>query len=147
MTFQFLYQWASLTVLLATVGGAIWRGGLPERVAASAMGLAWIGTAVVYNSHQLRGFQSGPMFVDMALLLVLLVIALRSDRWWPMWACAFQALNVVLHIALAADAVLWRWAAWVASSYFSYLTMFSLLLSLIGRRRAVSPTDAASPLT
>jgi hypothetical protein len=147
MTLQFLYQWASLTVLVATVAGAIWRGGLPERIAAGAMAMAWIGTAVVYNSHQLRGFQGGPMLVDMALLLVLLVIALRSDRWWPMWACAFQALNVVLHFALAADAVLWRWAAWVASSYFSYLTMFSLLLGLIGRRRVASPTDAASPLT
>lgn len=147
MLFHFLYQWASLLVLLLTAAAAAWRGGWPERLGAAAMVLAWAATAVVYNSIQLRGFQAGPMLVDLVLLLALLYVALRSDRWWPMWACAFQALNVVLHFALAADHVLWRWAAWLASSCFSYLAMLALLVGALGRRRALAATDAASPLT
>ncbi|HJV41698.1 hypothetical protein [Caulobacter sp.] len=147
MLFHFLYQWASLVALLVTVGAAAWRGAWPERFGAAAMVVAWVASALVYNSILLRGFQVAPMLVDLALTLALLYVALRSDRWWPMWACAFQALNVVLHFALAADDVLWRWAAWLASSCFSYLAMLALLCGALGRPRAPVPTDAASPLT
>lgn len=147
MLFHFLYQWASLAALLVTAGVATWRGAWPERAGAAAMVLAWVASALVYNSIQLRGFQVAPMLVDIGLTLALLYLAMRSDRWWPMWACAFQALNVVLHFALAAEHVLWRSAAWLASSCFSYLAMLALLCGALGRRRAPDPTDAASPLT
>lgn len=147
MFFHFFYQWASLLVLAATATAALWRGHWPERFGAGAMVAAWIATGVVYNSIQQRGAQTGPMVVDGLLMLALLFIALRSNRWWPMWACAFQALNVVLHVAMMADAVLWRRAAWIASSCFSYLAMLALLCGALGRRREAAPTDAASPLT
>lgn len=147
MHLSFLYQWASLIALLVTVAVAFWRGGWHERLGGGAMILAWVATALVYNSIQQRGAQIAPLLVDLALMLVLLYSALKSDRWWPMWACAFQALNVVLHLALMADAVLWRRAAWIASSAFSYLVLLALLLGSLGRppRRAVAPPDAASP--
>lgn len=147
MFFHFFYQWASLLVLLTTATTALWRGGWPERFGASAMVVAWIATGLVYNSILQRGAQIGPMVVDLLLLVALLFIALKSNRWWPMWACAFQALNVVLHVAMMADAVLWRRAAWIASSCFSYLTMLALLCGALGRRRRPETTDAASPLT
>lgn len=147
MFFHFFYQWISLLVLAATAATALWRGGWPERLGAGAMIAAWLGTGLVYNSILQRGAQLGPMVVDVLLLLALLFIALRSNRWWPMWACAFQALNVVLHFAMLADAVLWRRAAWMASSCFSYLAMLALLCGALGRRRPLETPDAASPLT
>jgi hypothetical protein len=147
MHLSFLNQWASLIVLLITVTVAFWRGGWHERLGGGAMVVAWLATALVYNSLQLRGAQIAPLLVDLALMLVLLYSALRSDRWWPMWACAFQALNVVLHLALMADAVLWRRAAFIASSVFSYLVLLALLLGSLGRpsRQASVPADPASP--
>lgn len=147
MLFHFFYQWASFAVLLITVSAAFWRGGWPERLAAGAMIAAWLGTALLYNSILQRGVQIAPMIVDALLLSVLLFIALRSNRWWPMWACAFQALTFVLHLALIADAVLWSRAAWMANSCFSYLTMLALLCGALSRRRATASPDAASPLT
>lgn len=147
MFFHFFYQWASLIVLLVTAATAFWRGGWPERLSASAMIVAWVATGVLYNSILLRGTQAGPMLVDVMLMLALLFVALKSNRWWPMWACAFQALNVVLHFALLADEVLWRRASWIASSCFSYLAMLALLFGALGRRRDAAATDAASPLT
>ncbi len=147
MLFHFFYQWASLGALLIVACVALWRGGWPERVAAIAMTAAWLATGIVYNNILQRGVQVAPMVVDALLLSVLLFIALRSNRWWPMWACAFQALTFVLHLAMIADAVLWRRAAWMANSCFSYLTMLALLCGAIRTRRAPAPTDAASPLT
>ncbi|MBU4433731.1 MAG: hypothetical protein KKC14_04860 [Alphaproteobacteria bacterium] len=135
MAFHALYQWASLMALVATCAAAAWRGGWPERSAAAAMALAWIGSAVVQRSLQLWGLQTGIMIIDGLLLLVLLSIALRSDRWWPMWACGFHGLGVLLHVAVMIDTDIWGRAYYVAGAIFSYLTMLALLVGALGRRR------------
>jgi hypothetical protein len=144
MFLHFIYQWASLIMLAITVVVGLWRGGSPERVGAVAMVGAWFGTVLVQNSLQRWGLQTGVMLVDAALLAVLLYLALKTDRWWPMWASGFQAMNVMLHLAVLADAKVWGYSYFVAGAIFSYLVMLSLFLgSLRARRRP----DAASPLT
>lgn len=135
MGFHSLYQWASLLALVVCCGVATWRGGWPERSAAAAMVLAWIATAVSQKNLQLWGPQTGVMIIDVLLLAVLLVIALRSDRWWPMWACGFHGLGVFLHIAVMIDADIWGRAYYVASAIFSYLTLIALLLGGLARPR------------
>lgn len=149
MTFTALYQWANLLALLLSTGVAAWRGRGPERIAAAAMLLAWIASALSHDATQLFGPQGTIMVIDLALFLVLLTIALRSDRWWPMWACAFHGLSLVLAMAMLADPRVWSRAGFIASGVFSYLTMLSLFVGAVGRPPA--PThpdpDAASPLT
>jgi hypothetical protein len=139
-SFAFLYQWISLAALLVTAVAALWRGGWPERVAALAMVGAWFATGFVHNALQMWGVQAGVMLVDIALLLVLLFVALRSDRWWPLWACAFHGLNVVLHFAVMADSKVWGLAYFRASSVFSYLTMLALFVGAVSPRRTPRPT-------
>lgn len=133
MFLHFLYQWASLIALTATATTALWRGEWPERTGAAAMVIAWFATPVVQNSLQQWGVQTGVMIVDAGLLGALLFVGLRSNRWWPLWACGFQAMNVVLHLAVLADARVWAWAYFVASSVFSYLVMLTLFLGALGR--------------
>ena len=149
MTFGALYQWANLLALLLSTGVALWRGRWPERTAAAAMIIAWVASAVLHDADQLRGPQALIMAIDIALFLVLLTIALKSDRWWPMWACAFHGLSVVLALAMLADPRVWSRAGFIASGVFSYLTMLSLFLGAIRRRPSASraATDAASRLT
>jgi hypothetical protein len=148
MFLHFIYQWASLIVLGLCVVIGLWRGGWPERTAALAMVAAWFGTSLAQNSLQRWGVQTGVMLVDAGLLAVLLFVALRSDRWWPMWASGFQAMNVTLHLSVLADGKVWGWSYFLASSIFSYLTMLSLLFGALSRRRQnPAPPDAASPLT
>ncbi len=147
MSFRYLYQWMSLGALLISAGVAFWRGGWSERCSGAAMILAWVATAALHHGLQLWGVQQGVMFVDILLLSVLLFVALRSDRWWPLWACGFQGLNVVLHLAVIADSKVWGLAYFRASSVFSYLVMLALFLGAASRFRPPSPPDAASPLT
>ncbi|AAK22765.1 hypothetical protein [Caulobacter vibrioides] len=149
MTFGALYQWANLVALLLSTGVALWRGRWPERAAATAMILAWSASAVLHNADQLRGPQGLIMAVDLALFLVLLGIALKSDRWWPMWACAFHALSIVLALAMLADPRVWSRSGFIASGVFSYLTMLSLFLGALGQKPGGKPPapDAASRLT
>lgn len=149
MTFGALYQWANLLALLISTGVALARGRWPERVAAVAMIVAWLASTLVHDAAQLRGPQTLVMAIDVTLFLVLLTIALKSDRWWPMWACAFHGLSVVLALAMLADPKVWSRAGFIASGAFSYLTMLSLFLGAVRRRPFVgaAPPDAASRLT
>lgn len=143
MIFHSLYQWASFLALVVTVAAGLWLGRWPERLGAGAMLVAWLATALSLNGTQLWGPQWGVMVIDVLLLAVLLFIALRSDRWWPLWACGFHALNVVLHLAVMADPKIWGRAYFVAGNAFSYLVMAALLIGVLGRQRA-APADAAS---
>lgn len=148
MSFAHLYQWVSLASLLITAGAAFWRGGWPERVAAAAMALAWFASAFLFTSHFGFGPQTAVFLVDVSLLLVLLAVALRSDRWWPMWACGFHGLSLILTLALLLDPQISNRAGYIAGGgVFSSLAMTALFLGAIRRRPATPSPDAASPLT
>lgn len=146
MTFSTFYQWANFLALMAATSVALWRGGRPERIAATVMILAWIASALGQNAHVVLGPQAIITAIDTLLFLVLLAIALTSDRWWPLWACAFQGLTVVLALAMAADPRVWSRSGFIAGGVFSYLTMLALFLGAMGRPSRPAP-DAASPLT
>jgi hypothetical protein len=131
MIFHSLYQWISVLALALAAGAGFWRGRWPERSVAAAMIAAWLATALFQNGTQLWGPQSSVMIIDSLLLIALLAIALKSDRWWPMWACGFHALSVVLHIAVMADPKIWGRAYFVAGNTFSYLAMTALFVGAL----------------
>jgi hypothetical protein len=139
MTLHTLHQWASLVFLLLSSGTALWLGGWPERVAGTAMVVAWFATAVLLSRIQLWGLETEVMIVDLALFLVVLGVALRSDRWWPLWAAAFLGLIVLVHFAVILDRRIWGRAYFVASNIFSYLTMLALIIGAVGRRVRQAP--------
>ena len=138
-------QLVSLAVLLACCGVAVWRGRTVERIAAAAMIAAWFITPLVQNHSQTLGPQSGVLIVDVALLLVLLALALTSDRWWTMAATAFQGVGAMVHLAAAIDKQIIPRAYYIAGSLLSYLVMGALLVGAwnAGRRRTPAPSGSA----
>ena len=95
----------TLLTLLAFAGSTImaWRwGGLDEKLASSGFVIAGLASNLVSNSYY-GHTETGVLVVDVALLVGLMMIALRSDRFWPMWAAAFQAVAVTVHIASLAE--------------------------------------------
>ena len=148
MFFHSLYQWASLLALFLATGAALWRGGWPERLAAGGMIAAWVATALFQNGVQLWGPQSGVMIIDSALLALLVFIALRSNRWWPMWACGFHAMSVVLHLTVIIDPKVWGRAYFVAIGAFSYLALAALFFGAMttpSQGKRTPPPGAVGP--
>ena len=144
MTLHTLHQWASLIVLLLSCGAGLWLGGWPERIAAIAMVIAWFASAVLLSQIQFWGVEIEVMIVDALLFATILAIALKSDRWWPMWASGFLGLVVLVHLAVFLDPRIWARAYFVASNMFSYLAMLALLIGSLTRiRRAETARDAA----
>ena len=130
-----LYQMVNFGLLMAACLAAAARGGAGERLAGAAMLLAWIASPLAQNVNQRLGMQVGLFVIDSLLLTVLVFVALRSDRWWPMWACAFHAVGTLIHVLAALDVEISPRAYFIGSGLLSYLTMGALLLGALNRPR------------
>lgn len=104
---------------------AAWRGRDLERLAAGAYLAAWALSLVAFRAGT-RGTQWGVMVIDVVLLVGLVVIALRTRRFWPLFSAAFQLLAVVTHIARALDSAVSGWAYQTAGIIWGYLVIIAI---------------------
>lgn len=85
--------------LILTVAVA-WRfGGRSERWGALILVLGTIATSIVqrFTPFDWRTHRGALIAVDVAVLAALLVLALRSRRFWPIWATAFHLIGLSSH--------------------------------------------------
>ncbi len=68
-------------------GSAIFIVASISTVAAARMSPSWAGTSL------------GLFAVDAGCLLALIMLALASNRFWPIWALGFQIVAVATHLA------------------------------------------------
>ena len=127
-------------LLLVTCSYALWRGRKYEQLAALICITASV-TSVLARAplHQrYAGLEVGDLVIDTAVLLAFVVIALRSDRFWPLWVAGLQLTISMSHLFKAIDADLVPIAYAAAERFWSYPT---LLIIAVGawrqnRRRA-----------
>jgi hypothetical protein len=143
MPIEVLFVLASLLVAVVL---SVKHGGLPERLAATVIA-AWILTDWTY--HQVFG-PSGfatvdPVHVvlDGAELSALMIIALRANRMWPMWAAGAQLICVCGHLAVFMGlAGGMQRAYWAMTQLPQYIQLCALLLGVAAharRTRRVGP--------
>ncbi|HKP78554.1 MAG TPA: hypothetical protein VJU34_05465 [Phenylobacterium sp.] len=80
---------------------------------------------VVYRSHS-EETQWAVSLVDGALTLLYFWIALRSRRYWPLFAAGFQFLVMVTHLGHAVDPRVTGWAYLTAQLLWAYLVMLAI---------------------
>jgi len=73
-----------------------------------------------------RGPQWSSFAIDIAFLVVLIIVSLRTARFWPLTMAAFQLLAVIVHTARILDSTLSAWAYATAEVIFTQLTLVSL---------------------
>ncbi|HEX3699744.1 MAG TPA: hypothetical protein VHV27_03630 [Phenylobacterium sp.] len=126
--------WLSIGLFLAVCLAALWKGGREERIVAVAF---LLNTAVSYLllDYRFSGTQWGEFAVDAAFFLVLGAVALRSSRYWPIAAAAFQLLAVVTHAASVLDRHLGGWAYLTAGIIWTQMVTLSLAVGTYNRWR------------
>jgi hypothetical protein len=133
--------------LTALCGGyALLRGGAPERIGAAiiilgsaltvALGSAW--------AHRFEHVETGIVAVDVAVLLGFVLLAVFSDRFWPLWVSALQAIGVLTHLARALEPNLMPWAYGVALAMGVYPMLLLVALGTWRHRKRMA-TGAADP--
>lgn len=129
-------QYLGLAALVGSSAMAWKWGGRDERLAAIGFILATIVSRLIDQSD-FGSTQVNVMIVDFVLLASLVALALRSDRFWPLWAAAFQLVGTTVHLASMTETGNFAWAYAVGLIFWSYPVMIALAVGtwLEGRFR------------
>jgi hypothetical protein len=92
------------TALITVCAHALLRGGAPERIAAILYPVASLLTVVAAPAWYwpTDGVSWGVLGVDLVLFVALVVLALHANRFWPIWASAFQGFALLGHVSVVA---------------------------------------------
>ena len=109
-------------LLLAITAYAMWRGRSDERIVAGACLAASLITYAVLSPRMMRYSQveTGVLLVDLGVLAVFTMVALQSNRFWPLWVAGLQLTTSVAHVLKAVDADLLPHAYGAAARFWSY---------------------------
>jgi hypothetical protein len=121
-----VHQLIWYAALLSTAGYASIRGGQPERQAAATLVVGSLVSVLVFQPHS--RVQDGMLIVACLADAALLAIALTSNRWWPLFAVAFQILSTLALAVPPWDRATFNYAAYVDTVAWDYLTLTALVI-------------------
>lgn len=102
-----LAQHAIWLLSYLTIGLLLVAGRLAERIAGAAFLVAMVGTTFVDHLH-IGEVRYGVAILGVALFVTLIVLALRTDRWWLIAAAGVQLLSIGLWTAtIFGDLQIW----------------------------------------
>jgi hypothetical protein len=123
--------------LLAICAFVLFRGSMPERLGA-AVALAGTALTIAMAStfpSRFRHIETGVMIVDALTFLAFTWLALRSNRFWPIWVAGLQGATIIMHLTrLMVPEVMPR-AYMDAVALWSYPILALLLIGAIRHRR------------
>lgn len=131
-----IYWFVAVSVTVATFD----RGGKDERAGAIALLLASIASALaawtVPVMQRLAPIQTMIFLIDVLLFCWFVWLALRSERFWSLWATAFSLIVVATHIAHFATPAIIPRAYILAQGFWAYPTWLVIALGTLHRPRS-----------
>ncbi len=109
-------------LLMAVAAYAFLRGRREERLAAAICVFATIATRLVLSPTPERysGVEIGVFLVDLLTLAGFIAIALRTDRFWPLWIAGLQLTTLLAHFLKLIDVGLLPHAYAAAGRFWVY---------------------------
>lgn len=132
--------WVFWTAVVLALVYALTQGAREERQVAIILALAYLATSLFYKlgTPDWLKPQLGIMASDSLAAVLLLIIALRSKRLWPLPIVAFQILPVLTQLALAFGENLVSYGLGVAQGAWSYLQLIILAFATTRSRKRTS---------
>ena len=89
-----------LALMMAVCLYSAVKGGQPERRAVMIFVLGTILTVIAASSpeHRFAQPEVGILIADLAMLAAFLMLALNAERYWTIWICSMQIIQVLSHI-------------------------------------------------
>ena len=117
-------------ILVLTCGYALIKGRSDERWVAATCILASVATRLAISPLHQRysGVEIGVFLVDVATLIAFTMVALRTQRFWPLWIAGLQLTTVLAHILKAIDTTLFPIAYAAAGRLWSYPILLILVV-------------------
>ena len=123
---------------------ALAMGGAPERIGASLYALSVVATHILLTSHAARwqDVEYGEFIVDVVVFFAFLLLAVRADRFWPLWVSALLGLGVLGHLAMLGHPRVIPWAYAVVLSIWSYPILLIMAGGTLAHRRRLTRNGA-----
>jgi len=131
--------WYSCSFAVAVL--AAWRGRWEERTIAFGMVIDSVVSRLI-QSHDWTAPQWADLGLDLVYLIVIVWVALKSKRQWPLWVAGFQVIDVAIYLAFMADVRVGAWASYTAIAIWGYLILIVIVVGTLSRP---PPGLAAAP--
>ncbi len=109
-----------------------WRfGERAERIGVAIIIAASIVTFAIsaFPGSHFHSMESGIFIVDLTALASFLWLALTTNRFWPLWATAFQLIAVTTHLTILVDPTIIPLAYALSEGFWAYPVLAALLLA------------------
>ena len=118
------------TLLLITCGYALWRGRKFEQLSALIFIAATVASVVARSAlnENYSAVARSDLVIDLLVLFALVAVALRSDRFWPLWVAGLQLTISLSHVLKAIQPDLLPLAYAAAERFWSYPTLIILFI-------------------
>ena len=135
-----------MTLLSISCGYALWKGRADERLAAAACMVATAVSIAAVSPHASRyqKLEGGELIIDLAMLAIFILLALRSMRFWPLWIAGLQLTLTTSHVLKALDETLIPQVYAVAERFWSYPIL--IIIFVATWRGAHRPDDWPEPI-
>jgi len=117
-------------------------GEKPERLGAFVIISASVASSIIslLPGNHFNALESGIFIVDVAALAGFLWLALATNRFWPLWATAFQLIAVTTHLTILVDPTIIPLAYAISEGFWAYPVLAALLLASERCRRERTQT-------
>lgn len=132
-------------LLLSVMAYAFARGGRPERIAALVAFVASLLSHAAFSPAISRFAQveATVLAVDVAVLGAFVALALKSDRYWPIWIAALQLIGVLAHFARLVDPSMMRTGYAFILALWSYPMLALIALGTWRQHRRTQTTKGS----
>jgi hypothetical protein len=122
-------------LLIGACGYAWMRGRSNERITAATCLIATIASFALVSQLRFSDVELGVLAVDLATLAAFVAVALRSERFWPLWVSGLQLTSSVTHLLKLVDPSLMPFAYSAAEAVWSYPILIILAVGTWRVRR------------
>lgn len=131
-------------LVVSTCLYALWRGGAPERIGAAIFIIGGLLSAAAISARPVRflSIESGVLAVDLAMLAAFVVLALRAERFWPIWMTALHIVSTAGHAVKAVDPAMIRLGYAFAMAFWAYPMLLLLVAATWCHRRRLKRNGA-----
>jgi len=125
------------SLLFACWAYASLKGAAPERIGASVIGIGSILTVLTASgpANRFGSVETGIFIVDVGCLVAFLILALRAERYWPLWIAGLQLIGTAGHAVKLVDPEVIRRAYWFIQAFWSYPMLFLIVLGTYRHQR------------
>lgn len=128
-----MFKWIYLLLLVSSVGFVFWKGHFEERLAAASLTAGSILTPLFY-AQSARDWLSPNVSLllnEAAVTVVILWIAYRSNRFWPLPVAAFQITALLTPLVALLGENLASYALGVTQGLWAYPQLLILVIAAI----------------